>query len=64
VSDLRTAGAVLLAGANIAESMPPLLNQLRGVIDAGGLIVIDPRARRPRSSPRCTCGRDRAPIRC
>jgi assimilatory nitrate reductase catalytic subunit len=46
VSDLRTAGAVLLAGANIAESMPPLLNQLRGVIDAGGLIVIDP-ARTP-----------------
>ena len=42
VTDLRTAGAVLLAGANIAESMPPLLNQLRGVIDAGGLIVVDP----------------------
>ncbi|HEY4457913.1 MAG TPA: molybdopterin-dependent oxidoreductase, partial [Pseudonocardiaceae bacterium] len=43
VTDLRTAGVVLLAGANIAESMPPLLNQLRGVIDAGGLIVVDPR---------------------
>lgn len=42
VTDLRTADTVLLAGANVAESMPPLLHQLRGVIDAGGLIVVDP----------------------
>lgn len=43
VTDLRAADTVLLAGANLAETMPPLLSQLRGVIDAGGLIVIDPR---------------------
>ena len=42
VTDLRAADTVLLAGANIAESMPPLLHQLRPVAEAGGLIVVDP----------------------
>jgi assimilatory nitrate reductase catalytic subunit len=42
VTDLRTADTVLLAGANIASTMPPLFDQLRGIVDAGGLIVVDP----------------------
>jgi assimilatory nitrate reductase catalytic subunit len=39
VSDLDGAGAVLLAGANIAETMPPLLSHLTGA----RLVVVDPR---------------------
>ncbi|HJP74410.1 MAG TPA: molybdopterin-dependent oxidoreductase [Pseudonocardiaceae bacterium] len=42
VTDLRAADTVLLAGTNLAESMPPLLHQLRRVIEVGGLIVVDP----------------------
>ncbi|MFJ3222725.1 molybdopterin oxidoreductase family protein [Streptomyces sp. NPDC086783] len=39
VTDLATAGTVLLAGANVAETMPPLMQHL----DRAELIVIDPR---------------------
>ena len=43
LSDLDGADAVLLAGANPAETMPPFLAHLKGAIDRGGLIVVDPR---------------------
>ncbi|WP_017555871.1 molybdopterin oxidoreductase family protein [Nocardiopsis baichengensis] len=39
VSDLSGAGAVLLAGANPAETMPPLM----GHLTAPALVVVDPR---------------------
>ena len=39
VTDLAEASAVLLAGANVAETMPPLMQHL----DRADLIVIDPR---------------------
>ncbi|MGC3001613.1 molybdopterin oxidoreductase family protein [Streptomyces sp. G35A] len=42
VSDLGAAEAVLLAGANPAETMPPLMRHLEGA----GLIVVDPRRTR------------------
>ncbi|TBO58266.1 nitrite reductase [Streptomyces kasugaensis] len=42
VTDLDGAQAVLLAGANIAETMPPLLRHL----DRAELIVVDPRRSR------------------
>jgi assimilatory nitrate reductase catalytic subunit len=41
--DVGGADAVLLAGSNLAETMPPALAHLRGAADRGGLIVIDPR---------------------
>ncbi|WP_305092142.1 molybdopterin oxidoreductase family protein [Prescottella sp. R16] len=43
VSDLSPAKAILLAGGNVAETMPPLLGHLASAVDAGGLIVVDPR---------------------
>ncbi|WP_137724411.1 molybdopterin oxidoreductase family protein [Prescottella subtropica] len=43
VSDLSPAKAILLAGGNVAETMPPLLGHLAAAADAGGLIVVDPR---------------------
>jgi len=43
MTDLAGADAVLLVGANPAETMPPFMRHLSGCIDAGGLIVIDPR---------------------
>ncbi|MBE3010715.1 molybdopterin-dependent oxidoreductase [Microbispora sp. NEAU-D428] len=43
LADLEGADAVLLAGANPAETMPPFLSHLRRAMDAGGLIVVDPR---------------------
>ncbi|WP_147943040.1 molybdopterin oxidoreductase family protein [Microbispora sp. CSR-4] len=43
LTDLEGADAVLLAGANPAETMPPFLSHLRRAMDAGGLIVVDPR---------------------
>ncbi|WP_216217093.1 molybdopterin oxidoreductase family protein [Amycolatopsis aidingensis] len=43
VTDLAGADAVLLAGANPAETMPPFTQHLRSAIQAGGLIVVDPR---------------------
>ncbi|OYD69224.1 molybdopterin oxidoreductase family protein [Rhodococcus sp. OK302] len=43
VSDLTSAKAILLLGANVAETMPPLVGHLNSAIAAGGLIVADPR---------------------
>ncbi|MGC0364862.1 assimilatory nitrate reductase catalytic subunit [Rhodococcus sp. 27YEA15] len=43
VSDLTSATAILLLGANVAETMPPLVGHLDTAIAAGGLIVADPR---------------------
>ncbi|MEN3535308.1 molybdopterin-dependent oxidoreductase [Microbispora sp. ZYX-F-249] len=43
LADLDGADAVLLAGGNPAETMPPFLSHLRRAVDAGGLIVVDPR---------------------
>ncbi|MFN8077089.1 MAG: molybdopterin oxidoreductase family protein [Kineosporiaceae bacterium] len=43
VTDLGGAGAILLAGSNPAETMPPLMAHLAGPAARGGLIVIDPR---------------------
>jgi len=42
-TDLAAADAVLLVGANPAETMPPFLAHLRRATGAGGLIVVDPR---------------------
>jgi assimilatory nitrate reductase catalytic subunit len=45
LADLATAGVVLLAGSNLAETMPPATRYLAGQRAAGGqLIVADPRA--------------------
>ncbi|WP_051116300.1 molybdopterin oxidoreductase family protein [Amycolatopsis nigrescens] len=43
LTDLADADAVLLVGANPAETMPPFTQHLRAAADAGGLIVVDPR---------------------
>ncbi|MGW5054216.1 molybdopterin oxidoreductase family protein [Actinokineospora sp. NPDC004072] len=43
VADIARADAVLLAGANPAETMPPFRQHLRTAADAGGLVVVDPR---------------------
>ena len=43
LADLGGADAVLLAGSNLAETMPPSVQHLAGVRSRGGLIVIDPR---------------------
>ncbi len=44
VTDLAVSGAVLLAGANPAETMPPFMRHLAEMRDGGGaLIVVDPR---------------------
>jgi assimilatory nitrate reductase catalytic subunit len=43
VGDLGEADAVLLAGANVAETMPPFLQHLQRAISSDGLVVIDPR---------------------
>jgi assimilatory nitrate reductase catalytic subunit len=43
VADLDEADAVLLVGANVAETMPPFLSHLQRSIAAGGLVVVDPR---------------------
>jgi assimilatory nitrate reductase catalytic subunit len=43
LTDLAEADAVLLVGANPAETMPPFMQHLRRAIDTGGLIVVDPR---------------------
>ncbi|MGF7123966.1 MULTISPECIES: molybdopterin oxidoreductase family protein [unclassified Rhodococcus (in: high G+C Gram-positive bacteria)] len=43
VSDLTSAKAILLAGGNVAETMPPLVGHLTAAADSGGLIVADPR---------------------
>ncbi|MEU8309276.1 molybdopterin-dependent oxidoreductase [Actinomadura sp. NPDC048955] len=44
VTDLAASGAVLLAGGNVAETMPPFMRHLARMREAGGaLIVVDPR---------------------
>ncbi|WP_432888602.1 molybdopterin oxidoreductase family protein [Kribbella sp. CA-245084] len=43
LADLGGAGAILLVGSNIAETMPPAIRHLQGARDAGGLLVVDPR---------------------
>jgi assimilatory nitrate reductase catalytic subunit len=43
VSDIAEADAVLLVGANVAETMPPFLQHLQRATAAGGLVVVDPR---------------------
>src|SRR4051812_17572029 len=40
---LDTASTILMLGSNVAETMPPFVQHLRGARDAGGLIVVDPR---------------------
>ncbi|MDP9693516.1 UNVERIFIED_ORG: assimilatory nitrate reductase catalytic subunit [Arthrobacter globiformis] len=40
---LDTASTILMLGSNVAETMPPFVQHLRGVRDAGGFIVVDPR---------------------
>ncbi|GAB3067897.1 molybdopterin oxidoreductase family protein [Intrasporangium mesophilum] len=43
VTDIGSAHAVLLVGANPAETMPPFLTHLLRAADGGGLMVADPR---------------------
>lgn len=44
VTDLAASGAVLLAGGNVAETMPPFMRHLAAMRDGGGaLVVVDPR---------------------
>ncbi|WP_433501052.1 molybdopterin oxidoreductase family protein [Sphaerimonospora sp. CA-214678] len=44
ITDIARADAVLLAGGNVAETMPPFVRHLTRMRDGGGrLIVIDPR---------------------
>jgi assimilatory nitrate reductase catalytic subunit len=44
LSDLAKADCVLLVGSNPAETMPPFVQHLRAMLDAGGeLVVVDPR---------------------
>ncbi len=43
VTDLDHAGAVLLLGSNVADTMPPFVQHLESARAAGGLIIVDPR---------------------
>ncbi|WP_423184076.1 molybdopterin oxidoreductase family protein [Arthrobacter sp. NyZ413] len=43
VEDLDTASVIFLLGSNVAETMPPFVQHLKGARDSGGLIVADPR---------------------
>ncbi|SFJ37054.1 assimilatory nitrate reductase catalytic subunit [Streptosporangium canum] len=44
ITDLAGADAVLIAGGNVAETMPPFVRHLTAMRDRGGrLVVIDPR---------------------
>ena len=44
VRDLRETGAILLVGANVAETMPPIMRHFTAQREAGGwLAVVDPR---------------------
>jgi assimilatory nitrate reductase catalytic subunit len=40
---LDSASTILMLGSNVAETMPPFVQHLKGTRDAGGLIVVDPR---------------------
>jgi assimilatory nitrate reductase catalytic subunit len=47
IADIGRAGAILLAGVNVAETMPPFVRHLTAMRESGGrLVVIDPRATR------------------
>jgi len=43
VEALDTASTILMLGSNVAETMPPFVQHLKGARDAGGLIIVDPR---------------------
>ena len=43
LADVAGAGAVLLVGSNVADTMPPLVQHLGPVRARGGLLVVDPR---------------------
>jgi assimilatory nitrate reductase catalytic subunit len=43
LADLGGAGAILLVGSNLAETMPPAVAHLTAAREAGGLLVVDPR---------------------
>jgi assimilatory nitrate reductase catalytic subunit len=43
LADLADAGAVLLVGSNVADTMPPLVQHLAPARSRGGLVVVDPR---------------------
>jgi assimilatory nitrate reductase catalytic subunit len=43
LEDLGGAGAILLVGSNLAETMPPAVAHLARAREAGGLLVVDPR---------------------
>lgn len=40
---LDSASTILMLGSNVAETMPPFVQHLKGAREAGGLIVVDPR---------------------
>ncbi|HJW00789.1 MAG TPA: molybdopterin oxidoreductase family protein [Arthrobacter sp.] len=40
---LDSASTIMMLGSNVAETMPPFVQHLKGVRDAGGLIIVDPR---------------------
>jgi assimilatory nitrate reductase catalytic subunit len=43
LEDLDNASTIMMLGSNVAETMPPFVQHLKGARDAGGLIVVDPR---------------------
>ena len=64
LADIPGAQAILLAGANPAESMPPVMQYFDAQRVAGGtLIVADPRCTRRRKQPICTCNSHPGPMR-
>jgi assimilatory nitrate reductase catalytic subunit len=43
LEDLGNASTIMMLGSNVAETMPPFVQHLKGARDAGGLIIVDPR---------------------
>ncbi|UZX02416.1 molybdopterin oxidoreductase family protein [Arthrobacter sp. CDRTa11] len=43
LEDLDSASTIMMLGSNVAETMPPFVQHLKGARDAGGLIIVDPR---------------------
>ncbi|MFY9678514.1 molybdopterin oxidoreductase family protein [Glutamicibacter protophormiae] len=43
LADLDRAGAIMLLGSNVADTMPPFVRHLESARENGGLIVVDPR---------------------
>ena len=43
LEDLDNASTIMMLGSNVAETMPPFVQHLKGARDAGGLIIVDPR---------------------